>query len=275
MNKKIKYFVITFSIWNFLLILFIIFGLYDPFNLEEGITLIPGNKDIDTIYLILILPLLSIFIILILSNYVSMLLIKLHKILKLNKYDYKILNKLENKSSKLLIGSRVLILGLFSFSAAATLITLVGDSDILLPTIHEPGPFVVSLFIGITIMPILLLIVEPFWLLQDSAVVTIRVNFKEGRRQLPDIEGVYHTYLNYISGFVGISTVINMVLLMIQEMAITPESTILILIAPIFFITMAYPVVILHEIFLGKTKTRLINKLKKKGILTIDTIKLV
>ena len=117
----------------------------------------------------------------------SILLIKFHKILKMNKYEYKILNNFENKSSKQLIGSRVLTLGLFSFSGTVTLILLVGDSDILLPTKHEPGAYVVSLFIGIIKMPILLLIVEPFWLLRDCGLITIRTKFKEGQRQFPDI----------------------------------------------------------------------------------------
>jgi len=126
----------------------------------------------------------------------------------------------------------------------------------------------------------MILILEPIWLLRDSSVICSlkEEKRKKQKRLLPDIEGIYHYFQSNFSGYVGIGAIIAIIILMygaiqglhpeLGELADIPG----ILLTPFMLSVIALPVLIFHELRLKKLRIKLVNKLSKKGIRSIENV---
>jgi len=272
MKKELPRLIISFLIWIFLSFLFIGLSFYDFTSLEEGTSFIPGNRFFDSIVIIIIYPMLLVLIFIFIIPFIALAFVKLHKLFKFNKYSYAILKREEEKLSNSTILFRSLIASLFTFSVASILYSLIKDHSIIVATSDVKTAYIYVLVLCLILYPFILLVLTPIWLMQDSSVMASRKKFKQGRRQLPDIEGVYSIYQKFINGYIGISTVISIILLLSEELAGHPGSALIIIFAPLLMLLLLTFPVSLYDFLVKKPNKRLIQMLSKKGILIVNTV---
>lgn len=231
-------------------------------NLPELIPLIPGNAITDVIFSMLI-PYLFMFLFLILGPAVAIFFLKLHKIIKLNKYDY-FRVKLEKKSPGWRIILRSAFPGLFAVNIAiyVTLSDL-GGLFYIDPTSIAATIEYASVVLGIPIASILIL---PLWVLESSGLMCSKRIESYNRPVTPDIESVAQFYKKLLKGYIGISTIISYSLILYDILlANEPFSSVLIVfIDPIVIIFLFSFVSLLFEIRAPKLKKRLFLYLEKK-----------
>ncbi|MFX0004262.1 MAG: hypothetical protein ACFE9C_15590 [Candidatus Hodarchaeota archaeon] len=238
---------------------------------------------IDAAYGVFFSPLIMIILIQCFSVLFSVFFLKLHRVIKLNRYDYYILIEDYVKLSYLSIAKRVLLLGFFAFSIGIFLSQIIPTDIIIAPSpsiYEEPTPFLKASVTSNFILPFLILIIEPIWLLRDSSIICSlkEEKRKKEKRLLPDIEGIYHYFQSNFSGYVGIGAIIAIILLMygaiqtlhpeLGELADIPG----ILFTPFMLSIVALPGLIFHELRLEKLRNKLRNKLSKKGIRSIEKV---
>lgn len=273
MQKNVK--LILFAlIFEFPLLIILIVASGDNNNISN---LVIGNSIIDIVYFYLISPLIMIGIILFFSVLLTQLFFRLHKIMKLNRYDYGILKNFNEdiKFSGMLM--RAVILGLFAFSMGLYM-TQVLDPELILSTTTGATNLVYVLIATLFILPFLIIVVLPVWLLKDTGIMSSRKTKKEGSRQLPDVEGVYRDFHSIIKGYVGISTIFAMALLIwenfINELNPTDWQLglILMIFTPFHSVALCIPALLFYEWRLEKNKAALIKKLEKKNIKFVENI---
>jgi len=238
---------------------------------------------IDSAYVFFFSPLIMIILIQCFSVTLSIIYFKIHRIMKLNRYNYYILKETYVKLNYWTIAKRVLLLGFFSFSIGIFLSQIIPEEIIIAPSpsIYEPPtPYLKASTTSTFILPFLILIMEPIWLLRDSSIMCSlkEEKRKKEKRLLPDIEGIYHYFHSVFSGYVGIGAIIGMILLMygaiqslhpeLGELADIPG----ILFTPFMLSIIPIPALIFHELRLKSLRRKLTEKLSKKGIRSIENI---
>ncbi|MFX1379465.1 MAG: hypothetical protein ACFFA4_10265 [Promethearchaeota archaeon] len=238
---------------------------------------------IDAAYGAFLSPLIMIILIQCFSVLLSVFFLKLHNFLKLNRYNYYILKENYIKLSYWSITKRVLLLGFFGFSIGIFLSQII-PADIIIapsPSVYEaPSPFLKASTTSSFILPFLILIMEPIWLLRDSSILCSlkEEKRKKEKRLLPDIEGIYHYFQSNFSGYVGIGAIIAIILLMygaiqnlhpeLGELADIPG----IIFNPFMLSIVSLPALIFHELRLKYLRRKLISKLSQKGIRFIEKV---
>jgi hypothetical protein len=237
---------------------------------------------IDSAYNFFFSPLIMIILIQFFSVVLAVVFLKLHKAMKLNRYDYYILKETYVKLSYWSMAKRVLLLGFFAFSFGIFLSQIIPEDIIIAPSpsVTDITPYLKATATSNFILPFMILILEPIWLLRDSSVIC---SLKEEKRKkqerlLPDIEGIYHYFQSNFSGYVGIGAIIAIIILMygaiqglhpeLGELADIPG----ILLTPFMLSVIALPALIFHELRLKKLRIKLVNKLSKKGIRSIENV---
>ena len=270
MKKYIKLLIISLVI-QLLFFGFVLIAVMD-YQLEDLTGLVPlKNAAFDIFYLFGLSPIIMVIIIQFLSVLISYFYFKLHNIVKIKRYEYAVLKETEDELS--LRGSiiRVLILGFFAFSIGIIIEQLV-ESDIIIKT----GDAETSLVIMVStmfILPFLTLIIMPIYLLRDTGVMCSRKKTRKGQQHLPDIEGVYRTFFSYITGYIGIGTIVGMVVIIIKDIFLStsdPGLIIFIFLAPFAAVAISIPPMIFYEWQMKKLKDKLKTKLTLKGIKIVE-----
>jgi hypothetical protein len=208
--------------------------------------------------------------------------LKLHKAMKLNRYNYYILKETYTKLSYWSMARRVLLLGFFAFSLGIFLSQIIPEDIIIAPSpsVTVITPYLKASTTSSFILPFIILIIEPIWLLRDSSVICSlkKERRKKERRLLPDIEGIYHYFQSNFSGYVGIGAIIAIIVLMYGAIiSLQPELGELadipgILLTPFMLSVIGLPALVFHELRLNSFRTKLARKLSQKGIKSIEEI---
>lgn len=237
---------------------------------------------INSAYNFFFSPLIMIILIQFFSVVLAVVFLKLHKALKLNRYDYYVLKESYVKLNYWSMAKRVLLLGFFAFSFGIFLSQIIPEDIIIAPSpsVTEITPFLKASATSSFILPFMILILEPIWLLRDSSVICSlkEEKRKKEKRLLPDIEGIYHYFQSNFSGYVGIGALIAIIILMygaiqslhpeLRELADIPG----ILLTPYMLSVVALPALIFHELRLNTFRTKLVSKLSQKGIRSIEKV---
>ena len=170
----------------------------------ELIPMIPGNAVLDAIISVII-PFSFMFIMLIIGPIMAPFLIRVHKLMKLKKYDYFVV-----EIKKKLSGSRILLRAIFPGLLAINVAMYISFSSSLSSYIFSDPDNIgatieyAAILIGV---PIASLLVLPLWILQSSGLMCSKNIELYKRPVTPDIEGVGQFYIKMLKGYVGISTV--------------------------------------------------------------------
>jgi hypothetical protein len=278
--------------WLFAVIsaVFIIFKTFNGiFELsDEGVQdhthLVPVySLSFDMIYLYIIAPTLIMMIFIqVFSVILSLGFYKLHNTLKLKKYDYFILSDVgENESHFLVIIRRAVILGLLSLSLGMFLYELIPEEIVISTSSDVIGTIPPIQYVsttGVFILPFLILVLAPIWLLRDSGIMCKRNIIRKERRQLPDIEGVYNYFESNITGYVGIGAIITLILLMFEsvsrldfttgEIGDIPD----IFLTPVYLILMVFPAIVFYEYRLRTLREKLVARFLRKGLKSVEKV---
>ncbi len=241
------------------------------------IPIIPGGLVSDVLVSILI-PFFFMLILLFLGPIIVQILVRIHKLMKLNKYEYFII-----PTDKVLSGKRILLRAIFPGLLAiniAIYISLYGDLN---PLFHHTGadpqnlPIVIEYIAIIIGIPAACVIMLPIWMLESSGLMCSRQVELYNRPVTPDIESVAQFYIKMLKGYVGISTIIAYGLILYRFYTISSDtSTILIVfIDPIVIILILVPISLLVEMRSRKLIARLGSYYEKISIdITPKTIKI-
>jgi hypothetical protein len=245
-------------------------------NQEDIIPIIPGNAISDYM-IVLLIPVIITLIVYLLGPYIAIFLFKLHRIIKLKRYDYFLI-----RSEKKLTISRMIVRSLFPGLFAiniAIYISLYGEFNkyfVVNPAEMGLAPIIewISMLIGI---PIAILIIIPIWMLEDSGLMCSLKLDKYKTRISPDIESTSRFYASYIKGYTGISTITGYALILYSFYlrGIEPMTYVIIFIDPLAIMFMLIFPSLVVEMKLDKIRTKMIAILEKKGLNIIpQTIKI-
>ena len=207
---------------------------------------------------------------------------KLHKIIKVRRYDYYAIRDFEGEISLIRTYIRCLIVSFLSFSLGLIIYESgVIASDIIIPektSVVETDFDYVSM-LAVFILPYLILIFAPIWLLRDSGLVCSKSNVKKENRETPDIEGVYRYYNSVITGYTGIGFIFTLIILIVDRLQkLDPGSGEMtdipgIFLAPFVLAFLIFPAMVFYEYRLKQMRAKLLKKIEKGRIRTIDSIK--
>jgi hypothetical protein len=237
----------------------------------------------DSAYAHFLTPIIMIILIQCFSVLLAMFFLRLHKAMKLNRYDYYILKETYVKLSYWSIAKRVLLLGFLTFSVAIFLSTLIPADIVVTPSPSSPGepsPFYKALSTSSFLLPFMIIFIEPIWLLRDSSILCSlkKEKIRKEKRYLPDIEGIYHYFQSNFSGYVGIGAIFAIIILMADAIGdVRPELGELgdipgIIFTPFTLSILALPALAFHELRLKSLRIKLVDKLTKKGINSIENV---
>ena len=244
---------------------------------EDIIPLVPGVGASDYIFS-LIFPIGIMILMYFVGHYIAKSFIPLHKALKLNRYDYFII-----QPEKKLTGSKIIIRsvypGLLAINIAIYValygifsnVLYVGRSAQDLPITIEW----VAILIGI---PIATLIITPIWILDSSGLMCSLNQEKYKSRVSPDIESVGRFYSTIFKGYVGISTVVTYILILytFASIGVNPGNYYIIFIDPFFLILFFIFLSLILEVGVNNINKRLMKGYEKRGIsLVPQEIKIV
>jgi len=251
-----------------LILSFIPFMIPNP--VDDMIPIIPGGTFSDVLISLLI-PYLFMMIMLFLGPIMTIGMVRMHKIIKLKKYDYFII-PIEKKMS----GKRILLRAVFPGLLAVNVAIYMSFSNSINQLFYYNGADPQNIAAVIEYMAILLgipiasLIILPIWMLQSSGLMSSKRIESYNRPVTPDIESVGQFYTKMLKGYVGISTVIAYSLILYEIFTTTSDSStiLIVFIDPIVIILVFLPISLFIEMRASKINTRLDSHYKK---LSIDT----
>jgi hypothetical protein len=230
-------------------------------TIDDLIPIIPGGTFSDLVISILI-PFLFMIIMLFLGPIVTIVMVRMHKIIKLNKYNYFII-PIEKKIS----GKRILLRAAFPGLFAVNIAIYMSFSDQINQLFYYNAELVniaviieyMAILLGI---PIASLIILPIWMLQSSGLMSSKRIESYNRPVTPDIESVGQFYTK--------STIVAYSMILFRILTTTSDSStiLIVFIDPIVIILIFIPISLFIEMRFSKTNTRLDSYYKK---LSIDT----
>jgi len=246
---------------------------------DEGdlIPLYPGGATSDYI-LVIIIPIIIMILMYFIGHLIAKILIPIHKLMKLNRYEYFLIQPEKN-----LTGSKIIIRSVYPGLLAiniAIYISLLGEFNYLffagsdeasLPVMIEW----ISIIVGI---PIATLIITPIWILDSTGLMCSLNQDKYKNRVSPDIESVGRFYSTVFKGYVGISTVVTYILVIytFAQQGVTIENYFIIFIDPLALILFFVFLSLILEAGVNQINKRLMKGFEKMGInITPQEIKIV
>ena len=237
---------------------------------EDLIPIIPGGTFSDLV-LSLLIPFLFMIIMLFLGPIVTIGMVRMHKIIKMKKYDYFVI-PLEKKISGKRILLRAAFPGLLAVNIAIYMSLSGGLNHLFIYNGADPEKIAVvieyiSIILGI---PVACLIIIPLWMLQSSGLMSSKRIESYNRPVTPDIESVGQFYTKMLKGYVGISTIVAYSMILYRIFTTTSDSStiLIVFIDPIVIILIFLPISLFIEMRSSKINTRLDSYYKK---LSIDT----
>jgi len=234
---------------------------------EDIIPIFPGIGPSDYIFSITF-PIGIMILMYFIGHYIARGLIPIHKALKLNRYDYFIIQPEKKlKGSKII--SRCIYPGLLAINIAMYIALYGAFSGVLyaskfadqLPATIEW----VAILVGI---PIATLIITPIWILESSGLMCSLDPEKYKSRVSPDIESVGRFYSTIFKGYVGISTIVTYILILytFAEQGVTLGNYYLIFIDPLALILFFVFLSLILEVGFNKINEKLLSRYEKMGI---------
>jgi hypothetical protein len=275
MKKNIKLIILSLVIQTPVILIMIITNSRNDYT--DITRLVPVESGLfDIFYFFVLSPLLMIVFIQCFSVISAYSFFKLHRIIRLKRYNYAILKINEKKLNFKGIFFRALMLGFFALSIGIIMMQLIDENFIILTNPVLLGLLLISTFF---ILPFLVIILSPIWLLKDIGIMCgrIKTKLKGDQRQLPDIEGVYRIYNSYIMGYIGITSIVSIILIVYNTMISRVGSTEMIFlpfgtIAPFYSVAISILPILFYEWKLPKFREKLVSKLLAKGIKIIDDL---
>lgn len=261
-----------------LLILVYGFAFLFLINLEgDLIPIYPGGALSDYI-LVIVIPIVIMIVMYFVGHYIAKIFFSIHKVLKLNRYEYFLIDP-EKKitASKIII--RSVYPGLLAINIAIYL-ALLGEFNYLFAVrSDEPNlPAMIEWISMIVGIPIAILIITPIWIL-DSAGLMCSLNLdKYKNRVTPDIESVGRFYSTVFKGYVGISTIVTYILIIytFAQQGVTLQNYFIIFIDPFVLILFFVFLSLILEAGMNQINKRLMKGFEKMGInVTPQEIKIV
>jgi hypothetical protein len=261
-----------------LLILVYGFAFLFLINLEgDLIPIYPGGALSDYI-LVIVIPIVIMIVMYFVGHYIAKMFFSIHKVLKLNRYEYFLIDP-EKKitASKIII--RSVYPGLLAINIAIYL-ALLGEFNYLFAVrSDEPNlPAMIEWISMIVGIPIAILIITPIWIL-DSAGLMCSLNLdKYKNRVTPDIESVGRFYSTVFKGYVGISTIVTYILIIytFAQQGVTLQNYFIIFIDPFVLILFFVFLSLILEAGMNQINKRLMKGFEKMGInVTPQEIKIV
>jgi MFS family permease len=232
-----------------------------------------GNTSSDLIVVLLLVPLATI-ILAVFAKPLANLMVRLHSLIKLGKYGYRV----EKIGEQFGLGdflNRAVYPSLFCFTLglayAQDIIAKISRPDFIEILSAMPLAFV----FGLLMVPIAALLWGPIWVLEDSGITAFLKPEQRERRQTPDTEGVGRYYRIYLNGFVGVSTFIGLGTylynsILIQLNVATRFQAILglvvMLLIPFYAILAFSPLLLVHERFFKNHRQKLTESLVKQKV---------
>ena len=260
------------SIVSIILLIISIFLASLPIILVENsidtIPIIPGGLVSDAVISILI-PFIFMLILLFLGPIMVQILVRVHKLMKMNKYEYFII-----PIEKDLSGKRILLRAIFPGLLAVNIAIYISLYGGLNPLFYYNGadpqnlPIVIEYIAVIVGIPVACIIMLPVWMLESSGLMCSRKVELYNRPITPDIESVAQFYIKMLKGYVGISTIVAYGLILYRFYTTSSEiGTILIVfIDPIVIILLVVPISLLVEMRADRTNARLGSHYEKLNI---------
>ncbi|MHA1438676.1 MAG: hypothetical protein ACTSPD_13970 [Promethearchaeota archaeon] len=229
--------------------------------------IIPGPMGTDLIIAILI-PFIFAFIALMIAHLIAFYFFRIHKVLKLGKYEYFIFKQDKNLSAFKII-LRALIPGLLAINIGIYLASYgVFNQYFVDEYSAKELPIVIEMISVIIGIPIAIIIITPIWALDSSGLMCRKRIEAYNHPVNPDIESVGSFYFKFIKGYVGISTIAVYIFILygfIQE-GVTYFSFIIVFIDPFLVVLCLLPASLLLEMRLESIKGKLLSKCEAAGI---------
>ncbi|MFX1339595.1 MAG: hypothetical protein ACFFDK_13365 [Promethearchaeota archaeon] len=261
-------------------LLIIVYGfaflLLIPFE-GDLIPLYPGGAISDYI-LVMVIPIVIMILMYFIGHLIAKAFISIHKLMKLNRYEYFLIDP-----EKKITGSRIIIRSVYPGLLAiniAIYIALLGEFNHLFAVRSDETslPAMIEWIAIIVGAPIAILIITPIWIL-DSAGLMCSLNLNKYKtRVTPDIESVGRFYSTVFKGYVGISTIITYILIIytFAQQGVTIQNYFIIFIDPLVLILFFVFLSLILEAGMDNVNKRLIKGFEKMGInITPQEIKIV
>jgi len=262
-SKKVITLSIVFTLLSFLMTLAfaLVFNILYLEKAKSGaLPWFPGNFIVE-IMVMWILPIAMFFLIIPLFNFFAKLYIRLHKLIKLRRFNYSVI-KLKDGPIKFKEAlGRMIIPLLFLYSIGYWVGNWIFPKDLdPYMAIQMLQYFLYSFLFS----PIVVLLAIPLWLLEDSGVIALKKR-KEGERKLPDVEGVNNYFHNLFTGSALSIAVVTLVSFIIASSK-NFEGALFGAIAYVFLVLAAESIsfVYLFELFMLRAKKRLLKRLPVK-----------
>ncbi|MHA1355953.1 MAG: hypothetical protein ACTSR1_12345 [Candidatus Heimdallarchaeota archaeon] len=220
----------------------------------------PGNFIVE-IMVMWVLPIAMFFLIIPLYGFFAKMYIRLHKVIKLTRFNYSVVQlKDEPIKFREALGRMVIPL-LFLYSIGYWVGTWIFPNEL------DPNIAIQSLqyfLYSFLFSPVVVLLAIPLWLLEDSGIIAMKKR-KEGERKLPDVEGVNNYFHNLYTGSalsIAVVTLVTFIIASIGEF----EAGLFGAIVYVFFVLAVESLsfVYLFELFMLRAKKRLLKRLPMK-----------
>lgn len=244
---------------------------------DDLIPLYPGGATSDYI-LVIVIPVIIMLLMYFIGHLIAKAFIPIHKVLKLNRYEYFLIQPEKN-----LTGSKMIIRSVYpgllainiaiyiSFFGEFNYLFYAGSDEASLPVMIEW----ISIIVGI---PIATLIITPIWILDSAGLMCSLNQDKYKYRVTPDIESVGRFYSTVFKGYVGISTVVTYILIIytFAQQGVTIGNYFIIFIDPLALILYFVFLSLILEAGMDNINRRLMKGIEKMGInTTLQEIKIV
>ncbi len=246
---------------------------------EEGdlIPLYPGGVTSDYI-LVIVIPIIIMILMYFVGHLIAKIFIPIHKLMKLNRYDYFLIQP-EKKLSGLKIIIRSFYPGLLAINIAIYIALLGEYNHLFYAGSGEPNLPAMIEWIAIIIgVPIATFIITPIWILDSAGLMCSLDQDKYKNRVTPDIESVGRFYSTVFKGYVGISTVVTYILIIytFAQQGVTFGNYFIIFIDPFALILYFVFLSLTLEAGMNNINKRLMKGIEKMGIdTTPQEIKIV
>lgn len=261
--KKVVTLSIVFTVLSFAMTLVFAFVFNDKyFNWDNvgALKWFPGNFIVE-IMVMWILPIVMFFLIIPLYSFFAKMYVRLHKLIKLRRFNYSIVQLKDDPIQFREALGRMVIPLLFLYSIGYWVGTWIFPSDLhsLVP-IQMLQYFLYSFLFS----PVVVLLAIPLWLLEDSGIIALKKR-KEGERKLPDVEGVNNYFHNLYTGSalsIFAVTIVSFIIASIGHF----EAGLFGAIAYVFIVLAVESLsfVYLFELFMLRAKKRLLNRIPAK-----------